>query len=152
MLTDHQRQQIVLFLLDYRSDSLEPRDGKWYFHVEPTGSLLLSNDRLPIDMDTGNCAEHHKRLIDPVLLDWLVARLKQDREEFASPPVEEEDQQLTAAKAVEQAVEDVLSRTEKAVIGKKTIKGATDEFFVKTGEDTCGWVKVSGSSSDVTEV
>ena len=58
-MTNDQRKTFLQYL---KTDNT---DGKW----------LLTSDRIPVDCATGDCDEHNKRLIDPLVMERLTAKL-----------------------------------------------------------------------------
>ena len=64
MLTNDQRKTFLSYL------EIKNTDDKWLITINDN-SWLVTPDQIPIDCNTGDCAEHNKRLIDPLILEWM---------------------------------------------------------------------------------
>lgn len=64
MLTNDQRKTFLSFL------EIKNTDDKWLITINDN-NWLVTPDQIPIDCNTGDCAEHNKRLVDPLILEWM---------------------------------------------------------------------------------
>ena len=84
-MTNEQRKTILEYL------KISSKDGKWHIKTNDTDDQwLLTPDLIPVDCETGDCAEHNKRLVDPWLMEQLANKLAKKvgkREKLDSKPV-----------------------------------------------------------------
>ena len=84
-MTNEQRKTILEYL------KISSKDGKWHIKTNDTDDQwLLTPDLIPVDCETGDCAEHNKRLVDPWLMNQLANKLSKKvskREKLDSKPV-----------------------------------------------------------------
>lgn len=66
-MTNEQRKKILTNLPT--NNELKSNDESWF----------IGHDRLPVNKETGDCAEHNKRLIDTKLFDWAIDNIREFR-------------------------------------------------------------------------